>query len=75
MLEGWKARPYHWQFGVSVQHEIIPRVSAEVGYYRRWWPIYDGADATDNVVSASEYGSSASGLRPIRGCLTAVVTD
>jgi hypothetical protein len=32
-------------------------VSAEVGYYRRWWPIYDGADATDNIaVSAAEYG-------------------
>ena len=57
VLEGWKARPYDWQFGVSVQHELIPRVSAEVGYYRRWWPIYDGADVTDNIaVSAAEFG-------------------
>jgi hypothetical protein len=57
VLQGWKARPYDWQFGVSVQHEILPRVSAEVGYYRRWWPIYDGADVTDNIVVApSDYG-------------------
>ena len=60
VLEGWKARPYDWQFGASVQHEIIPRVSAEIGYYRRWWPIYDGADATDNILwSASDFGKFA----------------
>ena len=54
---GWKARPYDWQFGLSVQQELMPRVSAEVGYYRRWWPIYDGADVTDNIaVAPSEYG-------------------
>jgi hypothetical protein len=34
-LHGWGVRPADWQFGVSVQQEIIPRVSAEVGYYRR----------------------------------------
>jgi hypothetical protein len=57
VLEGWKARPYDWQFGVSVQQEVLPRVSAEVGYYRRWWPIYDGADITDNLAAAaSDFG-------------------
>jgi hypothetical protein len=52
ILGGWRARPNDWQLGLSVQHEIIPRVSAEVGYYRRWWPIYDAADVTDNIVVA-----------------------
>jgi hypothetical protein len=57
ILGGWKARPYDWQFGVSVQQELLPRISAEVGYYRRWWPIYDGVDITDNiVVDPSEFG-------------------
>jgi hypothetical protein len=57
VLEGWKARPYDWQLGVSVQHEVIPRVSVEAGYYRRWWPIYDGADATDNILwTAQDFG-------------------
>jgi hypothetical protein len=37
VLHGWGVRPYDWQFGVSVQQQIIPRVSVEVGYNRRWW--------------------------------------
>jgi hypothetical protein len=57
ILGGWKARPNDWQFGVSVQQELLPRVSAEVGYYRRWWPMYDGVDITDNTaVAPSEFG-------------------
>ena len=35
ILHGWGVRPSDWQFGVSVQQELLPRVSAEVGYYRR----------------------------------------
>ena len=57
ILNGWNARPNDWQFGVSVQQEVMPRVSVEVGYYRRWWPIYDGVDVTDNIaVAPSEFG-------------------
>jgi hypothetical protein len=56
ILGGWGARPYDWQMGVSVQQEVMPRVSVEVGYYRRWWPIFGAADVTDNIlVSASDY--------------------
>jgi hypothetical protein len=36
LLGGWGARPNDWQIGIGVQHEILPRVSAEVGYRRRW---------------------------------------
>jgi hypothetical protein len=36
-LEGWGSRPYDWQMAVSVQQELMPRVSAEVSYNRRWW--------------------------------------
>ena len=35
VLSGWGVRPYDWQFGVSVQQEIAPRTSLEVGYARR----------------------------------------
>lgn len=49
ILSGWGARPYDWQLGISVQQQIVPRVSVEVGYYRRWWPIYGAADVTDNL--------------------------
>jgi hypothetical protein len=36
ILNGWGVRPADWGFGASVQHEIMPRVSVEVGYTRRW---------------------------------------
>ena len=35
-LEGWGVRPADWEFGVSLQQEVLPRVSVEVGYFRRW---------------------------------------
>jgi hypothetical protein len=49
ILSGWGVRPSDWQFGVSVQREVISRVSVEVGYYRRWWQHF--VDVTDNVLT------------------------
>jgi hypothetical protein len=37
VLGGWGVRQYNWNFGASVQHELIPRVSVDLGYNRRWW--------------------------------------
>ena len=36
LLGGWGVRPGDWQVGASVQQEVLPRVSVEAGYYRRW---------------------------------------
>jgi hypothetical protein len=36
LLEGWGIRGADGQIGVSIQHELLPRMSVEVGYYRRW---------------------------------------
>ncbi len=36
-MHGWGVRPYDWQFGVGVQQEMLPRVSVDVSYNRRWW--------------------------------------
>jgi hypothetical protein len=53
ILEGWGVRPSDWQFGASIQQEVLPRVSAEVGYHRRW---FDGFTITDNLLStAADY--------------------
>jgi len=46
ILGGWGVRPYDWQIGVAVQQEVLPRVSVEVAYNRRWWGNYT---VTDNV--------------------------
>ena len=32
LLEGWGVRPWDWQIGAAVQHQLLPRVSAEVQY-------------------------------------------
>ena len=50
LLSGWGVRPSDWSFGVSVQQEIIPRASVEVGYYRRsFTQFFTGGTVTDNL--------------------------
>ena len=35
VLSGWGVRPSDWSYGVSVQQQLFPKASVEVGYYRR----------------------------------------
>jgi hypothetical protein len=35
IMNGWGRRPSNWEFSLGLQHEIVPRVSASVGYFRR----------------------------------------
>jgi carboxypeptidase family protein len=35
VLEGWGARGYNWEYTVSGQHQLAPRVSLNGGWYRR----------------------------------------
>ena len=35
ILSGWGARGYNWEYAVSGQHELAPRISVSGGWYRR----------------------------------------
>jgi hypothetical protein len=51
ILKGWGVRPSDWGLNVSVQHEVLPRVSVEVGYNRRW---FQNFFVTDNQAVGPE---------------------
>ena len=37
IIAGWNKRAYNWQFGGGVQHELLPQVSVDIGYFRTWY--------------------------------------
>jgi hypothetical protein len=54
LLRGWGHRFFNWEFSTGVQHELLPRVSVEAGYFRRW---FGNFQVTDNLsVEASDFG-------------------
>src|SRR5204863_6076532 len=55
LLNGWGVRSGDWSFGLSVQQQLLPRMSVEVGYYRR---TFDNFTLNDNlVVKSSDFGT------------------
>ncbi len=53
ILNGWSVRSNDWQWGASVQQQVLPRVSIEVGYFRRW---LNNFTVTDNLaVGAADF--------------------
>ena len=53
LVTGWGVRTGDWQWGAAIQQQVMPRVSAEVTYQRRWLINFS---ATDNRnVAVSDY--------------------
>jgi hypothetical protein len=51
VLSGWGVRAGDWQVGAALQHELMPRVSVEIGYQRRWLTNFV---VTDNLAVGPE---------------------
>jgi hypothetical protein len=47
VLSGWGVRAGDWSFGVSVQQQLLARMSVEFGYHRR---SFDGFTMNDNLL-------------------------
>jgi hypothetical protein len=60
-LRGWGVRQHDWQWGITVQQQVIPRVSAEVAYNRRW---FKGEKVTDNGLRGPQDYQSFTILAP-----------
>ena len=53
--EGFGNRRYIWDASVSVQHELAPNVSVDVGYFRTWFGNFTVTDNT--LVTPADYDS------------------
>ena len=53
LLGGWGIRPRNYQFGASVQQEVLPRVGVEVGYHQRWFPSFTTTD--NRAITPADY--------------------
>ena len=36
-LSGWGKRGFNWEFSAGVQQELVPQVSVDLSYFRRWY--------------------------------------
>jgi hypothetical protein len=50
-IHGYGVRPYNWGFSASVQQEVAPRVSLNVGYFRNWWSNWYAVDNRSTVLA------------------------
>jgi hypothetical protein len=53
LLRGYGKREYNWEFSAGIQRELVPRVSVDVSYFRRWFGNLLVTD--DRAVSSSDY--------------------
>ena len=70
VLGGWDVRAHDWNFGVTVQQQVLPRLSVAVAYNWRWFAnffVTDNLSVTAGGLLAVQHhgagGSAAAGRR------------
>jgi Carboxypeptidase regulatory-like domain len=53
ILNGWGKRIYNWEFTAGVQRQIVPRVSVDFTYFRRWYSNFNIID--NRAVTAADF--------------------
>jgi hypothetical protein len=53
ITHGWGKRAYNWQFSTGVQHEILPRISVDVSYWRTTFGNFSVID--DRSISPADF--------------------
>jgi hypothetical protein len=55
LSQGWGKRPYNWEYSAVVQHELVPHVSIEGGYFRR---TFSNQTVTNNLdITPADYNT------------------
>ena len=66
LIHGWGKRTYNWEMGVSVQHELMPRLGVTVGYFRRSFGNF--YTANNRNTTTADYTPFSIPIPAIRGC-------
>ena len=57
LFSGWGIRSGDWQVGMAIEQQLLPRVSLEVGYQRRWLVNFYASDSLNrSVQDHTEFG-------------------
>ena len=75
MFQGWYTRPMDWELGVSVQRQIVPRMSMEVGWHRRWIDKWTLINNVANSYADFEPYSVAAPVNPRLGAASGRTID